>query len=69
VALFAKAESLRTLRNAMNKKFATIGLGLAMGVAVGVALGTAAGAVSVWLAAGIAFGVLFMAAAQRVSKS
>jgi hypothetical protein len=57
------------LRKAMNKKFATIGLGLAMGIGLGIALGSAAGTVSVWLAAGIAFGVLFMAAAQRVSKS
>jgi uncharacterized membrane protein YoaK (UPF0700 family) len=58
----------KKLRRAMNKKYATIGLGLAVGVGLGAALGAAAGAVSIWLAAGVAFGVLFMAAAQKASK-
>ena len=63
-----KGPVVNELRKAMNKKFATIGLGLAVGVGLGAALGAAAGAVSVWLAAGVAFGVLFMAAAQKASK-
>lgn len=44
-------------------------MGLAVGAGLAILLGEAAGGVVVWLAAGIVFGVLFMAAAQRASKS
>jgi len=53
----------------MRSKFKSVGLGVAVGAGLGIALAVAAGGTAVWLSAGIAFGVLFMAAAQRVSKS
>jgi len=53
----------------MKSKFKSIGLGLTVGAGLAIILGAAAGSTAVWLSAGIAFGVLFMAAAQRVSKS
>ena len=57
------------IEEAMKSKFKSIGLGLTVGTGLAIILGAAAGSTAVWLSAGIAFGVLFMAAAQRVSKS
>ena len=53
----------------MAGKFKSIVLGLAVGAGLAIMLGAAVGGMAVWLSAGIAFGVLFMAAAQRASKS
>jgi F0F1-type ATP synthase assembly protein I len=53
----------------MTGKFKSIALGLAVGAGLAIMLGAAVGGMAVWLSAGIAVGVLFMAAAQKASKS